>query len=274
MRLSLIYSALAFFLSQVGANIPTEDAFRGTYLGLRDGGVSLFSSLGHYIQGESGERYRGWGKYENWETEKFSRLMNIEQIIDRTDYYRVRTQVIRSGLGRRNYQFVQGTISKYGGSGQTQKFLSESGRTTFTGEKVREFGDNYCRFEKDYYVAIPVIEFENNDQEAAWRKYWKNRKVLIYSPLSGKSVVARVIDKGPHSKLDRLVDASPAIMKALYSPNLRAFGLANKKNEYPTGQNVSIAFATETAPLGPVDVMDREKCRVSASRSYKRTSRK
>jgi len=70
------------------------------------------------------------------------------------------------------------------------------------------------------------------------KRWWANKKLTLTNPATGKSVVVRAVDYGPHenSGLDILI--SPGASEAI--------GIE-------AGGEVEIAFADQKAPLGPVE---------------------
>lgn len=70
------------------------------------------------------------------------------------------------------------------------------------------------------------------------KRWWANKKLTVTNPATGKSVVVRAVDYGPHenSGLDILI--SPGASEAI---------------GVEAGGEVEIAFADQKAPLGPVE---------------------
>jgi len=132
--------------------------------------------------------------------------------------------------------FVLGKISHFGGPSDRGVTSSETG--TITGERLRslnspmnpsraQIGSRPADF---YYVAMRW------DYRPHGRTFWRRAKILVVAP-SGRAVIVRPVDWGPHTRTRRIIDLSPQATRDL--------GLT-------TDQEAYVAFADPSAPLGPV----------------------
>lgn len=146
------------------------------------------------------------------------------------------TSVIDSdipGTGTLPRQIV--TLGRFGGE------RGHPGPMELTGEPTRLSDDRRAQWGGRYYVrarwpyrvaggaAAPDVDV------AKARGWWKNRKILLTNPHTGKAVVCRAADWGPDTGAD--VEVS--------QPAWSALGIK-------PGQMVNMAFAPESASTGPV----------------------
>lgn len=134
--------------------------------------------------------------------------------------------------------FVRGTVSWFGGRNDTGVTPTETG--SITGELLRALeggpsgpsaADRARRPEAYYFCAM---RWSYAPQGRAW---WARAKLLVVSPSTGKAVVVRPVDWGPHTRTRRLIDLSPQA--------LRDLGIR-------TDDVALVSFAPPDAPLGPV----------------------
>ncbi|MCO5172300.1 MAG: SH3 domain-containing protein [Planctomycetes bacterium] len=134
--------------------------------------------------------------------------------------------------------FVRGLVSWFGGRDDTGVTPTETG--AITGENLRALNggaagpsdaDRARRPENYYYVAMRWDYAPKN------RTWWRDARLLVVAPDTGKAVVVRPVDWGPHTRTRRVVDLSPQA--------LRDLGLR-------TDQAALISFAAPGTPLGPV----------------------
>lgn len=134
--------------------------------------------------------------------------------------------------------FVRGLVSWFGGRDDTGVTPTETG--AITGENLRALNggaagpsdaDRARRPENYYYVAM---RWDYAPKNRAW---WRDARLLVVAPDTGKAVVVRPVDWGPHTRTRRVVDLSPQA--------LRDLGLR-------TDQAALISFAAPGTPLGPV----------------------
>jgi hypothetical protein len=99
--------------------------------------------------------------------------------------------------------FVGGRVSTFGGPSDTGVTTTETG--AITGENLRSLNpdtDHYVAFRWDY-SKIPADKLRNS-------------LVEVYNPETGKYVLARPIDWGPHGETtNKSVDTSRAVLKAI-----------------------------------------------------------
>lgn len=134
--------------------------------------------------------------------------------------------------------FVRGTVSWFGGRNDTGVTATETG--SITGELLRALeggasgasAADRARNPEDYYYC--AMRWDYAPQGRTW---WKNARVLIVSPSTGKAVVVRPVDWGPHTRTRRIIDLSPQA--------LRDLGIR-------TDDVALVSFAAPDAPLGPV----------------------
>jgi len=136
----------------------------------------------------------------------------------------------------RGLPFVLGKVSHFGGPSDRGVTSSETG--TITGEHLRSLNNPMrpsssqirSRPADFYYVAMRW------DYRPHGRTFWRRAKILVVAP-SGRAVVVRPVDWGPHTRTRRIIDLSPQAVRDL--------GLR-------TDQQAYVAFADPSAPLGPV----------------------
>ncbi|HEY7543614.1 MAG TPA: hypothetical protein VID27_01970 [Blastocatellia bacterium] len=100
----------------------------------------------------------------------------------------------------------------------------------FTYDRVRSLDSRgyYCAMRWNY-------RFSHMTPEEA-KRWWANKKLLVTNPASGKSVVVRAVDYGPHEKTGLDIGLSPGAALAL--------GVG-------VGDEVEIVFADQRLLLGP-----------------------
>lgn len=136
----------------------------------------------------------------------------------------------------RGLPFVLGKISHFGGPTDRGVTASETG--TITGERLRSLhtpmrpsaSQLRSRPADFYYVAMRW------DYRPHGRTFWRRAKILVVAP-SGRAVVVRPVDWGPHTRTRRIIDLSPQAVRDL--------GLR-------TDQQAYVSFADPSAPLGPL----------------------
>jgi uncharacterized protein YraI len=136
----------------------------------------------------------------------------------------------------RGLPFVLGKVSHFGGP--TDRGVTSSETGTITGERLRSLhtpmrpnaSQLRSRPADFYYVAMRW------DYRPHGRTFWRRAKILVVAP-SGRAVVVRPVDWGPHTRTRRIIDLSPQAVRDL--------GLR-------TDQQAYVAFADPSAPLGPV----------------------
>jgi hypothetical protein len=70
------------------------------------------------------------------------------------------------------------------------------------------------------------------------KRWWANKKLLVTNSRTGKAVVVRAVDYGPHENTGLDIGISPGAAEAL---------------GVEVGDEVDIAFADQKAPQGPVE---------------------
>lgn len=134
--------------------------------------------------------------------------------------------------------FVRGTVSWFGGRADTGVTPTETG--SITGELLRALeggrsgpsAADRARNPEAYYFC--AMRWDYSPQP---RAFWQRAKILVVSPSTGKAVVVRPVDWGPHTRTRRLIDLSPQSMRDL---GIRTDDVA------------LVSFAAPDAPLGPV----------------------
>ncbi len=134
--------------------------------------------------------------------------------------------------------FVRGTVSWFGGRNDTGVTPTETG--SITGELLRALeggaagpsAADRARNPEDYYFCAMRWDYAPQG-----RAFWARARLLVVSPTTGKAVVVRVVDWGPHTRTRRLIDLSPQALRDL---DLRTDDVA------------LVSFASPDAPLGPV----------------------
>ncbi|OGD85762.1 hypothetical protein A2Z23_02605 [Candidatus Curtissbacteria bacterium RBG_16_39_7] len=67
-----------------------------------------------------------------------------------------------------------------------------------------------------YYLAVQTFAIPDWDKNwLTLKDWWKFRKMLVYNPANGKSVVAVVADSGPATYTGKIFGGSPEVMEAL-----------------------------------------------------------
>jgi len=134
-------------------------------------------------------------------------------------------------------EFVRGRISHFGGPSDTGVTSTETG--TITGERLRSLNAPEgadaatvaSRPEDFYYVAM---RWRYSPHGRSWLR---DARVLVVAPDTGRAVVLRPVDWGPHTRTDRIVDVSPQ---------------AESDLGVRTDDDVLVAWAPAGTPLGVV----------------------
>ena len=102
----------------------------------------------------------------------------------------------------------------------------------FVYERVRTLKPEsfYCAMRWDYHLL------HKSPEEG--KRWWANRKLLVTNSKTGKAVVVRAVDYGPHENTGLDIGISPGAAEAL---------------GVEVGDEVDIAFADQKAPQGPVE---------------------
>ena len=102
----------------------------------------------------------------------------------------------------------------------------------FVYERVRTLKPEsfYCAMRWDYHLL------HKSPEEG--KRWWANRKLLVTNSKTGKAVVVRAVDYGPHENTGLDIGISPGAADAL---------------GVEVGDEVDIAFADQKAPQGPVE---------------------
>ena len=102
----------------------------------------------------------------------------------------------------------------------------------FVYERVRTLKPEsfYCAMRWDYHLL------HKSPEEG--KRWWANRKILVTNSKTGKAVVVRAVDYGPHENTGLDIGISPGAAEAL---------------GVEVGDEVDIAFADQKAPQGPVE---------------------
>lgn len=133
--------------------------------------------------------------------------------------------------------FARGRISWFGGASDTGVTATETG--AITGERLRALNTplepsaaTLAARPADFYYA--AMRFDYSPRDRAW---WARARLLVVDPDTGRAVVVRCVDWGPHTDTRRVIDLSPQVMRDL--------GVA-------TDANLLVSFAAPDAPLGVV----------------------
>jgi len=99
-------------------------------------------------------------------------------------------------------------------------------------ERVRTLNPKsfYCAMRWNYHVEHLTPE--------EVRRWWANKKLLVTGVKSGKAVVVRAVDYGPHESTGLAISVSPGAADALGAE---------------VGDEVNIALADAKLPLGPTE---------------------
>ena len=102
----------------------------------------------------------------------------------------------------------------------------------FVYERVRTLKPEsfYCAMRWDYHLL------HKSPEEG--KRWWANKKLLVTNSKTGKAVVVRAVDYGPHENTGLDIGISPGAAEAL---------------GVEVGDEVDIAFADQKAPQGPVE---------------------
>jgi len=102
----------------------------------------------------------------------------------------------------------------------------------FVYERVRTLKPEsfYCAMRWDYHLI------HKSPEEG--KRWWANKKLLVTNSKTGKAVVVRAVDYGPHENTGLDIGISPGAAEAL---------------GVEVGDEVDIAFADQKAPSGPVE---------------------
>jgi hypothetical protein len=133
--------------------------------------------------------------------------------------------------------WVRGRVSWFGGPRDTGVTATETGAVS--GERLRSLNDpvspsasTLMSRPADYYFVAMRWNYRPNS--TTW---WRNARILVRNPTTGRTVVARPVDWGPNTSTRRVVDVSPQVMTDL--------GVT-------TDNDVDVAFAAPGTPLGPL----------------------
>lgn len=136
----------------------------------------------------------------------------------------------------RGLPFVLGKISHFGGPDDRGVTSSETG--TITGERLRSLhrpmrpSSSQLRSRpRDFYFVAMRWDYRPHG-----RTFWRRAKILVVAP-SGRAVVVRPVDWGPHTRTRRIIDLSPQAVRDL--------GLRTDHQAY-------VSFADPSTPLGPL----------------------
>lgn len=142
------------------------------------------------------------------------------------------SQIPGIGPGTGRLPATRGRISHFGGPGG-----GAYGNMALTGESGVNPRD-------PWYVAMrwPYTE-AGGTRAKAW---WANRRVIVSHPKTGKAVVLRAADWGPHASTGRVVDVSPHAMKVLGAS---------------TDDIVHISFAEKSGKSAPLGKINMSKAR-------------
>lgn len=135
-------------------------------------------------------------------------------------------------------QWVRGKISHFGGPEDTGVTPTETG--AITGENLRALNnpldptpEELAANPDGYYYLAMRWNYTPGD-----RTFWRAARIVIRNPDTGKMVVVRPVDWGPHTRTERIVDVSPQTERDLGTQ---------------TDREVDVAFADPNLPLGPVN---------------------
>jgi hypothetical protein len=97
-------------------------------------------------------------------------------------------------------KFVKGKVAWFGG--EKDKLIADDETSTLTGEVLRllQKDDYYCTMRWNYQSKM---------------QFWKNRHLLVVNPKNNRAVIVRVIDWGPSTETQRIIDLSPKALEAL-----------------------------------------------------------
>ncbi len=134
-------------------------------------------------------------------------------------------------------RFVAGRVSHFGGAADRGVSADETG--AITEERLRSLNvpanpsanDLRQRPEDFYFIAL---RFNYRPNSTGW---WRDQKIMVLDRRSGRAVVTRPVDWGPHTRTGRVLDVSPQTMTDL--------GVR-------TDAELLIAFADPRTPLGPL----------------------
>ena len=220
---------------------------------MQDGGLALHAiNLMTTVVGWSKERIHIAAVPDDW----FARLEKLaDQMVSESDLARMALEVGSSsflggtspsvgtfskitgiGPGTGTLPATRGAISSFGGPGG-----GAYGEMALTGESGTSPRDEWYCAMRWPYVTEEGKPKKGVDVGAA-KAWWMDRRIMVVSPRTGKAVVLRAADWGPHINTNRVIDVSPAALNAL--------GI-------DTDEVVHISFAEEsgkTAPLGVVNL--------------------
>lgn len=133
--------------------------------------------------------------------------------------------------------WISGRISHFGGPVDFGVGPTET--VALTGERARDLNNPMdpspsqlsSNPENYYYVAMRWDYAPGAD-------FWRSSRILIKNPSTGRMVVVRPVDWGPHTRTARIVDVSPQTERDLGAR---------------TDDTVYVSFAPSDMPLGPVD---------------------
>ncbi|HKV40975.1 MAG TPA: hypothetical protein VJX67_17340 [Blastocatellia bacterium] len=91
---------------------------------------------------------------------------------------------------------------------------------------------------KTFYCAMRWDYRQKHMSTEEGKRWWANKRLVVTNPSSGKSVIVRAVDYGPHEKSGLAISVSPSAADAL---------------GVEPGHEVEIKFADQRTPLGPVE---------------------
>ncbi|EAW34151.1 hypothetical protein [Lyngbya sp. PCC 8106] len=97
-------------------------------------------------------------------------------------------------------KFVRGKVAWF--AGKKDQLIADDETATLTGEVLRLLpnDDYYCAMRWNYQAGM---------------EFWKNRHLLVVNPKNNQAVVVRIIDWGPNTETERIMDLSPQALESL-----------------------------------------------------------
>lgn len=131
---------------------------------------------------------------------------------------------------------TQGTFTVFGGP-RDHSFKKDDKLGLPTGahfqyEPVRNLNP------KSFYCAMRWEYQQNHMSTEEGKRWWANRRLVVASAATGKAVVVKAVDSGPHEKSGFAIAISPGAAEAL---------------GVEPGQEVEVRFAEAGSLLGPVN---------------------
>jgi hypothetical protein len=141
--------------------------------------------------------------------------------------------------------FVRGRVSWFGGPNDTGVTSTETG--AITGERLRSLHDpdpasasTVASRPADYYFVAMRWRYlygSSLGDVGTDLRWWREQRIAVMSPSTGRAVVLRPADWGPHPTTNRIIDVSHQA--------LRDLGVS-------TDAEVLTAFVDPMTPLGPI----------------------